>query len=135
MPIDFTAAQALATRLISENGRAITLTRESRTPADPARPWGPAAAGQTDTESIATVGVFLDLDKDALASITAAASLGQSTVNARQQQVLIPAAAALPEEVGPDWRVQDGTDVWEVVRAMPLKPASVVVFYKLEVTL
>ena len=58
MAIDYVAAAATATRVISENGRLITLQKPSVTPADPAKPWG--ARTTTAAETVPNVrGVFL----------------------------------------------------------------------------
>lgn len=54
--VDYVRLQATALRLINENGRAITLVRKSRTPADANEPWnGPTGM---DT-SLSLVGVFV----------------------------------------------------------------------------
>lgn len=61
MALDYANFQALAKRLIDENGRAIVLVQSSRTPANGAQPWrAPTfpASGTGATEVTAT-GVFL----------------------------------------------------------------------------
>lgn len=134
MAIDYANALATATRLIKENGRALTLVKRTSQLADPAKPWGPTDPAGTG-ESIATIGVFLDLNVNPYTAITAGASLGASPVSTRQQRILVPAEAALPEEMGEDWQVQDGDLLWEVNNSNPLKPGGVLIFYSLEVSL
>lgn len=133
MAIDYASSLATATRLISENGRPITLVKQSETAADPARPWGPKET--TGGDSVATIGVFLDLNRFDLTDVTTGAGLGSTNVEARQQRILVPAAAALPEEMGPEWQVQDGSLVWEVQVSRPLKPGGTLILYELVVSL
>ncbi len=136
MAIDYAKALATATRLISENGRAITVGRRSEAPADPARPWGPRTTS-AGTVSVSTIGVFLDLDRDDLTTVTAGLGLGGSNVQAKGQRVLVPAAPALPSEVGPDWFVEDVStgELHEITASHPLKPGGTLVMYSLELAL
>jgi len=131
MALDYTALAAVATRLIGENGRAITLRRESRTPDDPAKPWGPsdttaAVAGSADgVQAIAVTGVFLDLERTDR-------QLTQAEL--KQSRVLIGPDPDIPEEMGPDWVVDDGDRRFEVVSSKPINPGDTLCYYELLVT-
>lgn len=135
MAIDYAKALATATRLISENGRDITVSRSSDTLADPSRPWGPKES--TGGPSVSTIGVFLDLEREDFGAVTAGLGLVGSNVQAKSQRVLVPADPALPEEVGPDWLVTDVANgqTYEVFNSKPLKPGPTLIFYTLEVSL
>ena len=136
MALDYTALKAVAKRLIDENGRAVTLRRESRTPADPTKPWSAsdttaAAAGSADGVQALSgiVGVFLDVERDDTAQLPG------SLAEEKRGRVLFPAEVALPEEVGPDWVIDDGTRRFEVINAKPVKPGGTLVYYEVEVQL
>jgi hypothetical protein len=136
MALNYTALKAVAKRLIDENGRAVTLRRESRTPDESVKPWGPSDTTAAEAGSAVGVhaltgiiGVFLDVERDDVALLP-----GRLTEEKRGR-VLFPAEAALPEEVGPDWVIDDGTRRFEVVNSKPVKPGGVLVYYDVEVQL
>jgi hypothetical protein len=135
MAINYVRALATATRLISENGRAITVERSSATLDDVNRPWGPKEA--TGGESISTTGLFLDLERSNFQAVTASLGLAGSNVQAKRQRILVPAAAALPEEVGPNWQVTDAANgqTYEIFLSKPFKPGGILIFYIVEVSL
>lgn len=132
MALDYINLASVATRLISENGRAITLRRGSRTPADPAKPWGPAdtteaAAGSAEgVQAITTLGVFLDLERT---------DRPLTLAEQKQSRVLVPPDTDIPEEMGPDWVVDDGDRRLEVVTSKPVQPGGTLVYYELLVTI
>lgn len=124
---DYSGLQSTATTLITQFGRAMTLTRDSRVP-DPTKPWlteqGDTSAASA--QSIATVGVFTSLDRE-LAGLT--------TVERKLGLVLVRTESELPEEVGSDWHLVDGDRTYEVLLSRPLKPGPVLMLYKLGVVL
>lgn len=56
MPINYTKAQATALRLLTDNGRAVTLVKYDTAPDDPNRPWHGASGNTT----ITVTAVFTD---------------------------------------------------------------------------
>lgn len=126
MSADFYAPfVALATEQIAAKGRACTLTRPARG-GNPAKPWNsvqgdPAASA---AQSIPVTAVFLSLER---------ANLPESNVERRVQRVLIAADAAIPEQMGPDWKLTDAQAEWDVVSSQPLQPGGTLVMYTLEI--
>lgn len=133
---DYDALKAKVDPLLERFGRSLCLTRAARaTTAEPiaGKPWLSTSKGDATTAEVAAAqtisdltGVFLSLvrrDRD-----------GQ-TVEAKTQGVLLLAADELPEEVGPDWQLVDGTRTWEIVSSAPLEPGPVLLLYRLELAL
>ena len=137
MAFDYSGLLTVADTLISDFGRAITLRRASRTAADPTKPWSTRSTVATDIQAIATIGVFLNLERDALAveSGSGIGPAGNSNVEEKTVRVLVPAVATLPEEMGRDWQVDDGTRRYEVVSSSPVQPGGTLLYYDLEVRL
>lgn len=137
MALDYTALQATATRLITENGRSVTMQRSSVTPADPAKPW---AARETDAvasddQSVTAIGVFLE-SREGLGPFAENFLLTRpATTNVeRATRLLLPASTELTTaDLEADWYVSDGSTRWEVLSIKPVKPASVLVYYDLQV--
>lgn len=131
----------VATRLITENGRSLTLRRTSRKPADTAKPWASSATGDTsaadvDTEqAITTIGVFLDTEVNEDQGAGEAGTGGASSVLKRTARLLLSADPLLPEEVGSDWYVDDGTQRWEITDIKAVRPGAVLIYYDAEVAL
>jgi hypothetical protein len=131
MALDYTRLAAVATRLISENGRAITLRRASRDPDDPTKPWGtadttPAVAGSADgVQAITTTGVFLDPERT---------DRPLGLVEWKKARVLVPPDTNIPEEMGPDWVVDDGSRRFEIEESRPVKPGGTLMYYELMVS-
>lgn len=117
--------------LIEEFGRAATLTRAARVTdaaPDPTKSWLPVQgdAAAAPAQSIDVTAVFL--------SLTRVNRDGQ-LVEAKTQSVLIGGQEALPEEVGPDWELTDGTRNWQVLSSKPLKPGPTLMLYRLELAI
>lgn len=128
MAFDYSGLLTVATSLIEQFGRPMTLRRASRTPADPTKPWAArqGAVTASDDQAITSTAVFLDFsrtDRD-----------GQ-VVEAKRARVLFPAEAALPEEVGPDWQLDDGSRLYEVLESRPVKPGPTLLHYEVVVAL
>lgn len=126
---------AVADELIPFFGRAMTLRRNSRTLADPAKPWGAVSTSAADIQSIAATGVFLNTKSSAFDAATAGTGQGTSSVEMKTGKVLVEALAALPEVMGRDWKVDDGQITYEVLASWPLKPGDTLFMYILEVKL
>ena len=135
MAFDYSGLLAVADTLITDFGRAITLRRNSRTPDDPAKPWAIVSGSAPDIQSIAATGVFLSPKRAAFDSITAGVGVGLSNVEQKTARVLVQALSTLPEEMGRDWKVDDGTRTFEVLSSKPIKPGATLMYYDLEVKL
>ena len=128
---DYPSLATKAQNLITEFGRPATLTRAARVTAaapDVTKPWLPVQGDAADAaaQSILVSMVFLSLvreDRD-----------GQ-VVEAKTQSVLIGSGIILPEEIGTDWKVTDGTRSWEVMNSLPLQPGPTLMIYRLELGL
>ena len=135
MPFDYSGLLAVADTLITDFGRAITLRRNSRTAADLAKPWAERSDSATDIQAISAVGVFLNSRREAFDAVTAGVGLGLSNVEQKTTRVLVQALSTLPEEMGRDWKVDDGTRTFEVLSSKPVKPGGTLLYYDLEVKL
>jgi hypothetical protein len=138
MAIDYVAAAATATRLITENGRDITLRKPSSTPVDPAKPWGAAQtdAVASDDEAVVVKGVFLGPVKShAPLAVNAGLSRPSEVPEEQSSQLLIEPHEDLPEELDTQWVVIDGTRRWEILSIIPVKPAGTLVYYDAVVAL
>jgi hypothetical protein len=128
-PFDYLSLQADAQELIEEFGDAGRLTRAARV-ADPAKPWLPVQ-GDTDAapaQSIDVTGVFLSLDRT---------GRPDQVAQEKTQTVLVGGAEVLPEEIGPDWKLEriSPADSWEVVSVEPLRPGPTLMLYRIRVQL
>ncbi len=131
---DYLPLQGTAQGLIERFGREATLTRDARpTTANPpaGKPWVSTLPGDSDpdaaaAQSILVSAVFLSLDRR---------NRDGQVVEAKTQSVLIGAQEIIPEELGPDWRLVDGTRSWEVLTSKPLAPGPLLMLSKLELAL
>ena len=63
--VDYANLRTVATRLIGENGRTVTLARYSRLAEDPAKPWrGPATDGTQPDVTISVFAVIIPPDNN-----------------------------------------------------------------------
>lgn len=114
----------LATRLIDENGRTITLSKTSLTAADPAKPWeGPAAATTTTTAKA----VFLD-------PITSRdwgfVDEQDAFLEHRADQIALVAGTV---DIEDNDTIVDGTIVWKINKTVTLKPGDTALIHQLYV--
>jgi hypothetical protein len=120
MAINYVKLQATALRLINENGRAITLVRKSRTPADANEPWnGPTGADTT----LSLTGVFVPPSSVREFGLPA---LGEGTeyqdMLRFSQQIVIVAPEA--NDVRNYEILQDRSDDWGIVATQVLRPGD-----------
>ncbi len=118
--VDFAALTVTAQRLISENGRSITLVSFDDTLQNPSRPWlGPADPRATPASTLVVDAVFVP------PSGAAALGLSLQTVdllkNAEQVAIISPGV-----DVGlePFQEIIDGTTRWKIMMTEVLRPAS-----------
>ena len=135
MAFDYSGLLAVADTLIVDFGRPMTLRRNSRTPADAGKPWAVVSDSATDIQSIAATGVFLSPKRSAFDAVTAGVGVGLSNVEQKTARVLVQALATLPEEMGREWKVDDGSRTFEVLSSKPIKPGDTLLYYDLEVKL
>lgn len=135
MAFDYSGLKTVADTLIADFGRSIVLRRNSRTPAVPGTPWGAPSEAASDIQAIDAIGVFLSPERKAFDAVTAGIGLGLSNVEEKTARVLVAAVDDLPEEMGRDWKIDDGTRVFEVVSSQPIKPGGTLMYYDLEVKL
>ena len=132
MAINYTTLAAVAQKLIDGGGRDLTIQMKSRTPADSNKPW----RGSTgNTSSITVKGVvfpfsFADVS-DTGDKLTFSRELIHDLVRRGDSQCIIAAneTESLPVE---DFdTLLDGTDLWKIIQADPLKPGDTVICYTL----
>jgi len=132
---DYSTLLETAQSLISQFGRTVTLVRQSDVPADPLRPWGAPATTGTDTVSAEVLAVFLGTDRGAFPDVSAGrGGSGQTNVEQKTSRVLVAADASLfALEIGPEWRIDDGARLWDIVTSEPVQPGGTLIYYDLEV--
>ena len=133
MAINYAKAQATALKLLTNNGRSVTLVKYSTEAADPNRPWR-GAEGIPDT-TITVTAVFTDpvSEKD-LGSAEVLIGDG-SGVKQGQQIAFIPAAENLDENGAPldlteyD-QLHDGGLAYRMVEIHKLSPGGIPLMYE-----
>ncbi len=134
MAVDYQKAAQLALRLISENGRAVTLVKLGQTAADPAKPWrGNPDARNTPEASAATTGVFVPASGGGLGFISEDSELVK-----RSEQILLVAAESVSSYKIEDFNEvidpEDAIDTrWRVTQVEMLKPAGIRLLYAIGV--
>lgn len=120
---------ALALRLISKNGRDISLRFQSgSTPIDPLKPWLGVTPATTD---VATKGVFVDPKAtDFLARVSAVSRLVLSPVETERVRVLIPGTVTTEPDM--TMKVVDGGKVWGIASVSSVKPGNDVALWIIE---
>ncbi|GAF70344.1 unnamed protein product [marine sediment metagenome] len=118
----------LAVKLITKNGRAITVRSKVKTP-DPTEPWKLTSITTTDQT---TIGAFFDntlTDLEiALGQVLGAPEGARSNLSQKGTRVYIPArdltAAISAEDV-----IIDSTRTWEIVAAELFQPGPTPIMY------
>lgn len=110
---------ALALRLITKNGRPISLRNQTGTTlVDVTKPWLGEVESTTDTD---TVGVFLDpAAADFLARVSAVSRLVLSPVETEKVGVLIPGNVAVAPTL--ETKIVDGGKVWGIAKVSSVTP-------------
>lgn len=119
---------ALADRLISKNGRAISVRQTAQAPVDVDKPWGEQTDTDTDTP---TMGVFIDTHAtDFLARVSAVSRLVLSPVEVQGTVVLIPGTVAVAPTTKD--KIVDGDRVWGISKVTAVQPGTDVALYQVE---
>lgn len=125
--VDYANMLLVAERLVEANGRTVTVTREDRTPADPAKPWEGQADPGTDS-ALALLAVLLEYDTDEVDGTVIERSDMRALVAAKSAD---DAAGAAVDLTTYD-HLDDGADHWRIVGARKVKPGAVVLLYDLQ---
>lgn len=114
MGVNYTALEATATRLLRDNGQAITFTYETGEVIDPATGvvTTPASESTVDGFGVATNYKNAEID-------------GQSVL-ASDLKLLASNVATEPK---PNWKVGVNGETWRVMQVMPVNPAGTNVMY------
>jgi hypothetical protein len=134
MPVNYTNAAATASRLIEENGRAITLVKLNQTPTDVDKPWrGTTDARNVPELSLAAFGVFVSPSGGGLGFIAE-----DSEMVRLSEQIVLVAAASLS-----GYKVEDFNEIidpednintrWRITKVEMLKPGPVRILYAIGV--
>ncbi len=125
---DFAKLQKTADRLITANGRAVTLRKRDRGTADPATPWrGPSIPGTDIT--VMAIAVILDFDED---------TIDGTLIRRNDKRALVaeldvnPAGASVIHEIETFNTLVDGADTWHIERIKLLQPSTEKLFYDLQ---
>lgn len=131
-PFDYESLRDLdVAPLIVEFGREFSLSRPARaTTAAPiaGKPWRGTSAGDANptaaaAQSFDLTGVFLS---------RFVTTRDGNRVMTKTQGVIALADTSLPEELGPEWAVDDGGAVYKVQSAALLRPGPTGLIYRLE---
>jgi hypothetical protein len=124
--VDITSLRSTAERLISENGRDVTLVKRDRTAGDGAKPWrGPASPG-TDV-SVTAKAVFVDFEEEDFAATLVRRGDKRALVSAKVIEELNSTAVLEEFDV-----VLDGTVEWKIVSTTIIEPGPSRVLYDLQ---
>lgn len=122
MAINYTRAVALANRLISANGRSVTVQQLSAVAADPTKPWLGTGTPTVSATSVVSA-VFVPL--------SSAQDLGKSLVDEAllkdAEQVLLVAANGT--DLTTFHMILDGSVRWKITGVRELKPGPTVILY------
>jgi len=130
MALNYANFRALADRLISENGRDLTIVRRDQANfTDPAKPW----RGSTEASTISTVvkGVFIEYEKE---------DVDGDLIRRGDKRVLIAASDVEDETTGTlnvkveDYdHILDGTVRWKIIVAELIEPGPLRIMYDVQV--
>ena len=120
MAIDYTALASVATELIGDNGRAVTVRRRPETVPDPAKPWEPAEVALTPgADNVTAQAVNAELTS---------AQRGLTTIGMEARRYLIAYVAAL-SDFGVGWEILDGSEVFQVRDSDLIKPGPTAILF------
>ena len=139
MALNFVKFQAIADRLIGENGRPVTLRQSGTTPFDVAKPWrgslDPATEAAPGTE-VTGIGVFLNqADQDNFGHVEE--DENGTLLKRGQKRLLVAQTELSPEtDVSRFETVRDDNkgEVWRIVEANVLEPGPLRILIDLIVT-
>lgn len=128
MAADFVA---LATRLISKNGRPVKIRRDLGTGAavEVGKPWRGKAPVTNDASTSA---FFIDTKAmDLFARVTAVSRLVLSTLETNQSYALVPGSVAFAPEI--KMELVDGSRIWEILEVGTVEQGARAALYTLKV--
>lgn len=120
--VDYTSLAATAKRLIEKNGRTVTITKMSQTPADPAKPHrarNPAA----DT-SVTPTAVVVPFERE---------QVDGSNVMVDDKMVLVAQESVSGVDLQSFDRLTDGSDEYDIVKVKKVNPGPTSVVYMIQV--
>jgi hypothetical protein len=129
MAVNYTRLQALAKRLIEENGRQVTLNKLAPvTPADTNKPWRSKAAPRDSLpteQTVNVIAVFLDTISSRYLGITIQAD---GTEDAEAKYVMIATTSAPDHDLRSFNELVDETEVYKITTLNVLHPGSDEIF-------
>lgn len=120
--VDYTSLATTAKRLIEKNGRTVTITKMSQTPADPAKPHR-ARNSATDTSVTATA-VVVPFDRE---------QVDGSNVMVEDKMVLVAQESVAGVDLELFDRLTDGSDEYDIVKAEKVNPGATSVVYMIQI--
>lgn len=123
MAIDYEKLAQTALRLISTNGRSVTLRAQSTTLVDPDDPFAGTEAAEVpeDIDALSVTGVFTNFK---LSSID-----GVNVIAGDKRFVVADSEVDSEEDLTRFDRVHDGSDVYQVVGVDPVQPGDTPLVY------
>lgn len=127
---------ALAQKLITKDGRTVQVKTTTRTPVNPAEPWG----ADNESDSLASgPGVFLDPDaattaQELLIQLSQGLTAQERTDVTGESTNVWLAALDFPNGVKDTDTLVDGTTEWEIVSVKKIQPGPTIIAYLLEVS-
>lgn len=116
---DFVKLARTAQRLITKNGRSMTLAKESITPRDPSKPWSGSDCGTTEITAVVAVTQYSEDEVDG----------DRIRRGDRQAWVAPPSSGERIEDF--DY-VIDGDRRWSIQDVLVIEPAETVVAYRMQ---
>jgi hypothetical protein len=127
--VDYVSLRATADRLITENGRDLTLIKAGTTAADPTEPWRTdTTAGET---RIIVKGVFVEFENEQVDGSLIMRGDKMGLVAA--EDVEDTTSSSESDEVETFDRLLDGTVDWKIVNVEAIEPGPSNVYYEIQV--
>ena len=128
MAVNYANMQALAKRLIEENGRSVTLNQLTATPTDSNKPWR-ANATPRDTlpaeQTVTVTGVYLDTISSRYLGITIQRV---DSEDAEAKLFMVATTSAPDHDLKQFNELVDGIDVYNLTTLNVLQPGSSEIF-------
>lgn len=119
MAIDYVGLLAKVRALIRDNGREVTLVKHDNTPTDANKPWRGSTGSDTEKIVIGVIGTYKASEVD-----------GELIIRG-DKQLLVDGDNAISLQ-GYD-QLKDGSTTWNIVGYDEVKPADVVLLFKIQV--
>ena len=119
--VDYVSLASTALRLITANGRTVTFTVKTTTPADTNKPWrGTAASGDTTFDAVSVIVPFENDDVDG------------KLVRRGDSRLFVAANSVTGQDMESVDTVTDRDELWKVIKVNDISPGNTLVLYEIQ---